>query len=291
MNKIFCEFSGDDQAVQKEAVDLLARCFEVWAERKIIFKGRFPFRELSFVARNQHGEVVGHLGIIPFDVQNSNGELIKMAGVASVAVDPEYRKCGIASLLCQSATTWATEKNFAAMPLYTSACRVYGKNDWHEFPSGALFLHSPAVSEKTGNWKPSANLSDNEKDFIINCYNSQSPLAGKVLRTMDAYDAMSWQRLFSKSGFSWQLDDNGYMLSVDNVICECCNFSGIPSGIDRAFLSAGDPECQKFIDAGWQDCSGNYPLPPCWDGETVMMKILPGKSLPENIFFPLAHKF
>ncbi len=121
MNKIFCEFTGDDPTPQRAAVDLLARCFDVWAERKIIFKGRFPFREFSFVARNQSGETVGHLGIIPFDVQDGNKGVIRMAGVASVATAPEYRKCGIASLLCQTASAWASENGFAAMPLYTSA--------------------------------------------------------------------------------------------------------------------------------------------------------------------------
>ena len=291
MNQIFCEFTGDDPTVQKEAVDLLARCFEVWAERKITFKGKFPFREFSFVARNQAGQVVGHLGIIPFEVKNRTGKMIKMAGVASVAVAPECRKCGIAGMLCQSAAAWAEKNNFDAMPLYTSACRVYEKNGWQLTGSGARFLQSPDHDSNNGNWKSSDRLSDAEKEFIIKCYDSAPTLTGQVVRTMDAYDAMSWQRLFSKAGFRWQLSDNGYILSVDNVICECCNFPTIPPGIDQAFLSRHDVECQKFLDAKWStpDMMGN--LPPCWDGETVMIKLLPGKSLPEDIFYPLAHKF
>ena len=291
MNQIFCKFTGDDPAVQKEAVDLLARCFEVWAERKITFKGKFPFREFSFVARNQAGQVVGHLGIIPFEMKNCSGETLKMAGVASVAVAPECRKHGIAGMLCKSAVGWAEKNDFDAMPLYTSACRVYEKNGWQIFPSGAIFLQSPVPSSDSGNWKPNDLLSDEEKEFIIKCYDSAPTLTGQVVRTMDAYDAMSWQRLFSKPGFRWQLNDSGYILSVDNVICECCNFAGVPSGNDQAFLSRHDPECQKFLDVRWSEKSEVGATPPCWDGETVMMKILPEKSLPEDIFFPLAHKF
>lgn len=291
MNRIFCEFTGDDPAVQKEAVELLARCFEVWAERKIAFKGKFPFREFSFVARNQAGQVVGHLGIIPFEMKNRSGKMLKMAGVASVAVAPECRKQGIAGMLCQSAAGWAEKNDFDAMPLYTSACRVYEKNGWQLTGSGARFLQSPTPSSGCGSWKPNDQLSDEEKEFIIKCYDSAPTLTGQVVRTMDAYDAMSWQRLFSKAGFQWQFSGNGYILSVDNVICECCNFPTIPPGIDQVFLSEYDVECQKFLDAGWNIPNTPESLPPCWDGETVMMKLLPGKSLPEDIFYPLAHKF
>ena len=42
MDHIRCQFAGDDPAVQREAVDLLARCFEVWAERKVAFTLLYP---------------------------------------------------------------------------------------------------------------------------------------------------------------------------------------------------------------------------------------------------------
>ena len=102
MQKIEYRFTGDDPVFQSRAIEVLARCFDVWAERKVQYNNRFPFREYSFVAVADSGETVGHLGIIPFDVAGDN-RIIRMAGVASVAVDPQWRNCGIASGLCRHA--------------------------------------------------------------------------------------------------------------------------------------------------------------------------------------------
>lgn len=284
-------FIGDDPELQREAVDLLARCFTVWAERKITFKGRFPFREHSFIARNPAGETVGHLGIIPFEIQNANGDWIAMAGVASVAVLPEWRMKGIAGKLCEEAARHAEKCNFAAMPLYTAAVRVYEKSGWQIVPSGAKLLKNPSASGDPG-WRDGSSLSENEREFIINCYQNMPPLTGRVKRTFDAYDAVSWQRLFSKPCHRWQLNDSGYILSVDGTIGEGCgDWKNIPGGCETALISENDPFYTALINSGWSDITAAHQLPPCWDGETVMLKTLQENLTPGNIFFPLANKF
>ena len=292
MDHIRCQFAGDDPAVQREAVDLLARCFEVWAERKVAFKGRFPFREHSFVARNHTGEVVGHLGIIPFDVRSGKGDTISMAGVASVAVAPECRKLGIAGMLCQQAAEWAEQNHFAAMPLYTSVFRVYEKNGWQTAASNGYLLKNPRPQNDFSQWKTGTELTCDEQNMIKELYCRRRDIAGWVVRTGDPYDAVSWQRLFSKPGYLWYIHDSGYLLSVDGTLAEVCG--DIPAehaGMDFAFLAKHDPACAGLISAGWCDVSGDYPQPPCWEGEAVMNKVITPGMLPENLFFPLPHKF
>ena len=292
MNHITCQFAGDDPAVQREAVDLLARCFEVWAERKVTFKGRFPFREQSFVARDHAGEVVGHLGIIPFDLRSGKGDTISMAGVASVAVAPEYRKLGIAGMLCQQAAIWAEKNHFAAMPLYTSAFRVYEKNHWQMADSNGCLLKNPFPQRSSAGWKSGAELSCDEQNFIRKLYDQRHDVAGWVVRTEDPYDAVSWQRLFSKPGYSWYIHDSGYMLSADGTLAEVCGRIPVTcAGMEFAFFAKHDPACAELISAGWSDVSAEYPQPPCWEGEAVMTRIITPGMLPENLFFPLPHKF
>ena len=289
MEKIEYQFIGDDPELQREAVDVLARCFEVWAERKIAYKGRFPFREYSFLARTSSGEAVGHLGIIPFDVQDGSGSFIAMAGVASVAVLPQWRMHGIAGGLCHEASSWAEKKGFAAMPLYTSKIRVYEKNGWQIIPPGAKYLSAPQPVQDDDSWRSGGSLSDEERSFIIECREKSAPLAGVVKRTFDACDAVSWQRLFSKPDHLWLLTGNGYYLKVDGVLAEGSADVPLPPGVDRAFLSENDPLYSKLISAGWCENGTDEHFPPCWEGETVMLKVLNGPIPP--LHYPLANKF
>ena len=291
MDNIEIKFTGDDPVAQQSALEVLARCFPVWAERKRIFK-RFPFRELSFIARS--GNIVcGHLGLIPMETFNYDGTLIRLAGVASVAVLPEYRKCGIASKLCQAATRWAEENGFDALPLYTSVMRVYEKNGWQVFPVEMSTLKAPETTSGTGDfWKTSAALSNEEKSFIIRCYENMPPLPGRIIRLADDYAANSWHRLFSKNNALWHLTSSGYILALDGVICEVCGtISTVPPGISKAFLSIHDPYYCVLHNAGWLPDLPPQQLPECWDGEVAMMKIINPEKIPSGIFFPLANKF
>ena len=291
VDNIEVKFIGDDPVSQQSALDVLARCFPVWAERKRIFK-RFPFREFSFIAEN-NGICCGHLGVIPMEAYGHNGTLIRLAGVASVAVLPEYRKLGIAGRLCQAATCWAEENGFDAMPLYTSLMRVYEKNNWQIFPVKMSTLKAPVEISDTGNfWKNSTDLSEEEKSFIIRCYRNMPPFPGRIIRLDDDYAANSWHRLFNKDNCRFHLTKSGYILSLDGVIAEVCGtISAIPPGITKAFLSIHDPAYAMLKKSGWLSDLPPQQLPECWDGEVVMMKILSPDKIPSDILFPLAHKF
>lgn len=291
MSNIEVKFIGDDQELQRPALELLARCFDVWAERKRIF-GQFPFRELSFIALD--GDTVcGHLGIIPFESLAADGSLIRLAGVASVAVAPEYRKRGVAGKMCEAATCWAEKNNFDAMPLYTSVMRVYEKNGWEIFPVEMQTLKAPAATADSGNfWKNSASLSEDEKAFIIYCHENMPPLPGRIIRLKDDYAANSWHRLFSKDALLFHLTETGYIMALDGVIAEICGtVAAIPPGVSKAFLSIHDPAYRQLVQLNWQPDLTPEELPECWDGEVVMMKILDPGKIPQGIFFPLANKF
>lgn len=291
MDDIEVIFTGDDPAAQQMALDVLARCFPVWAERKRIFK-RFPFRELSFIAKDGD-KCCGHLGLIPMETYGNDGALIRLAGVASVAVLPEYRKSGIAGKLCQAAACWAEKNGFDALPLYTSVMRVYEKNNWQIFPVEMSTLKAPETTSDTGDfWKTSAALSNEEKSFIIRCYENMPPLPGRIIRLADDYAANSWHRLFSKNNALWHLTSSGYILALDGVICEVCGtISTVPPGIFKAFLSIHDPYYCVLNNAGWLPDLPPQQLPECWDGEVAMMKIINPEKIPSGIFFPLANKF
>lgn len=291
MDNIEVIFIGDDQLKQQAPLEVLARCFPVWAERKRIFQ-RFPFRELSFIA-SDGDTCCGHLGIIPMESVNSDGTIIRLAGVASVAVLPEYRKCGIAGKLCQAASHWAEENGFDALPLYTSVMRVYEKNGWQIFPAEMSTLKAPAATSDTGNfWKPAAALTRQEKSFIIDCYENMPPLPGRIIRLADDYAANSWHRLFSKDNCRFHLTDSGYILALDGVIAETGgSVTAIPPGVSKAFLSNFDPVCKMLLNSGWLPDLPPQNRPEYWDGETIMMKILPSGKIPSTIFFPLANKF
>ena len=291
MDNIEIKFTGDDPVAQQMALDVLARCFPVWAERKRIFK-RFPFRELSFIAKDGD-KCCGHLGLIPMETYGNDGSLIRLAGVASVAVLPEYRKSGIAGKLCQAAACWAEENGFDALPLYTSVMRVYEKNNWQIFPVEMSTLKASETTSGTGDfWKTSAALSNEEKSFIIRCYENMPPLPGRIIRLADDYAANSWHRLFSKNNALWHLTSSGYILALDGVICEVCGtISIVPPGISKAFLSIHDPYYCVLNNAGWLPDLPPQQLPECWDGEVAMMKIIDPEKIPAGIVFPLANKF
>lgn len=293
MEKIEYRFTGDDPAFQRLAIDVLARCFEVWAERKIQYNNRFPFREYSFIAIAGNNEVVGHLGIIPFDVCGVAGKSIRMAGVASVAVAPEWRKRGIAAGLCHAAVSWAKENGFDALPLYTSLMPVYEKCGWKTFPAAMKALCRPATQPLDPYiWKSGELLHDEEKTSVINLYETKSPFPGRVVRVHDDYAANSWARLFSKPNHLWHITDGGYILSVDGVIAEIGGVVDmVPPGIDNAFLSVDDPAYSELLAENWQISAADSAVPRCWDGEVVMMNILHPENIPAELSFPLAHKF
>ena len=288
-------FAGEDIEFQRQAVDVLARCFDVWQMRKQQYHGRFPFRELSFVAITD-GTVIGHAGIIPFEVQASGGKTLKMAGIASVAVAPEWRQQGIAGNLCRHAAAWAAKQKFDAMPLYTERINVYRHCGWEIFPPGVATLTSPREKKSDlSKWLSPEELSVADKELIIRSYRDAAACPGRVVRVDDPASAMSWSYLFRKAAGRWKIfPGKGYLLAMDGVLAE---YGGEieaqmidESQVAQALFSPADPMCANLAALNWQIKVHHDDLPECWEGEAVMMRTLTEKALPE-LFFPLANKF
>ena len=150
MSDIKFVFAGEGTELQNNSVPMLAECFEEWRDLQALNGNRFAIREISFVALNDRDEVVGHVGIMPFDVLNGKGGIIRMAGIASVGTSPAYRGRGIAARLCNDAAEWAKENGFDCMPLYTAFNRVYESCGWSNYPMQSVMLTNGRMELKKG---------------------------------------------------------------------------------------------------------------------------------------------
>ncbi len=289
MNDIKFVFAGEGTELQNDSVPMLARCFEEWQIFQAAYGNVFPFREISFAALNENDEIVGHVGIMPFDVLNGKGGVVRMAGIASVGTAPEYRGCGIAARLCNDAAEWAKDNGFDCMPLYTSFNRVYESCGWRNYPVKSVALTNGRAELKKG--RKGAELTENEREFIIECYNKIPEFAGKVLRTRDK-SFHGWNRIFRETFFDWYVDSNGYAVAFEEVLAEFFalngDASGLVCGIGSAFLSENFTGMQSLLDNGWRISAADKELD-CWHGENVMCRCL--NAVEEKLFYSLTDKF
>lgn len=289
MSDIKFVFAGEDTELQRNAIPMLARCFEEWQMFHAKYGNKFIFREISFVALNEKDEIVGHVGIMPFDVLDGEHNVIRMAGIASVGTDPEYRGRGIASQLCRNAAEWADENGFDCLPLYTSFNRVYESCGWENFDMRSVSIVNRNPREKKG--RKGSELTAVEKAFIMNCYDRMGVFAGKVIRTNDnAFHG--WDRIFRETFFDWYIDKNGYAVAFEGVLAEFFALDGdaskLVSDITSAFLPEKFPGVGALLDNDWL-VSGVNMNPDCWHGENVMTCNL--KNVPDDIFYSLTDKF
>ena len=296
MSKIDYIFTGHNQDYQYQAVQLLKRCFDEWVDFEQSYGTTFPFREESFMAFDEKGVAVGHVGLMPFAVADGCGGLLKAAGVASVGVAPEARRQGIADKLCCMAAEWAEKQGFDCMPLYTGMPQVYAKSHWQTVQPNGTMLIAPAEEKKAGAvWKKGSELTVNEKTQIIQSYLAIAQIPGRVLRTFDQF-FHSWEWLFAMPTHQWLVDEkvNGYALKVENVLAEIAGdleYYARIAETEKAFLAFEDPACQVLTATGWQEQERDTITPECWHGETAMNYVLPDKKVPVNFFFPLGDKF
>ena len=146
------------------------------------------------------------------------------------------------------------------------------------------------------NFEPQAGrkgmeLSDAEKDFIIECYNSMADFSGKVVRHNDR-NFHDWKRIFREQFFDWYVNENGYAAAFEGVLAEfrALNPDGIKlcRNMKTAFLPENFPDIEHLYADGWKKRSVND-APDCWHGEKVMLRNI--NSVPQNIFFSLVDKF
>ena len=139
-------YVSNDQTQQSKAVDMLCRCFDEWIDFSQQYGKCFPFHEESFIAVDDSENLLGHVGIMPFEIFYDNEKSLKVAGLASVGVTPEARNRNIAHNLCTLAGNWAEKQGFDLMLLYTGAARVYEKSSWECFTPPYTMLKNPEKS-------------------------------------------------------------------------------------------------------------------------------------------------
>lgn len=292
MKQIDYTYSGcDDLSVQAQAVDMLGRCFAEWRQFKAQYGSSFPFLEHSFTAWDENKVLAGHVGVMPMEISDGSGSFIKVAGLASVGVDPAFRGCGIAHELCIKAAEWAEENGFELMMLYTDVPRVYQKSSWQICDApGVVLIPDAATDERNlADLKCGSELSAAEKALIIAQYEALEPLAGRVRRSLDQHYYHSWEWVFKNPLNRWLIMPDGYMLFTDNTLSEIAGDVSSAAVLGRqAFLSSSDPAIPQLLQQRWRQQDG---LPECWHGECAMIKPLGGRHYPEKIFFPAADKF
>lgn len=279
-------YAPPGSAEQNACLPMLGVCFDEW-------KGdisRMPFVEESFIARTRDGRIAGHAGVMPMRICGG-GRVLRVAGIASVGVHPEFRRLGIASGLCRLAAAWAAEHGYDLLALYTGFNRVYEVCGWRDYPVDSLTLENPRPAEKPGRSGP--ELTAAERSAIADWYETGPVFPGKVIREKKSF-FHSWEQLFRSSDFSWHTGEGGYVLTYHGVLAEAGGTAlsaDLFSGVKTAFLSPEDPVVERLLAAGWRIAARSEARPACWGGENVMLRGVKNGSVPSGLFFSLADKF
>lgn len=283
-------FAGEKTELQNASINVLEECFEEWRIFTAKYGRKFSFQEISFAALNEEDEVIAHVGLMPFEVSDGNGGVIAMAGVASVATGIAYRKRGIASQLCSNAAAWAKENGFDCLPLYTAFNRVYESCSWQNVPVCGVILENKNVVPCQ--FKKGSELTAEEREFIIDCYNKMPDFKGKVKRPRE-WAFHSWERVFRDIFLTWNVTSGGYAVKFEDTLAEFFALDGnaadLCGGAATAFLSPDCPQLEKLLDGGWCRIAENTP-PECWHGENVMFRNVSKKNC-DGLFFSLTDKF
>lgn len=288
-------YIANDPVLQSQAVELLCRCFDEWVDFSNKYGKCFPFHEESFAAFDEKDNMLGHVGIMPFEIRYGESETLRVAGLASVGVIPEARNRNIAHNLCCAAADWAEKADFDLMLLYTGAARVYEKSHWQCFTPPYSMLKNTSESSG-GNWKKGCELSEKEKSFIRECYNSSMIFSGMVKRSDDPRFFHSWNWMWQNPANLWQVTRHGYSVKSGNSIGEIAGdlavetISELVSGAEYTFLHPLDKANTLLQKLNWQVLK-NITAPPCWYGETAMYKVFNKSINTADIFMPLTDKF
>ncbi len=283
---------------QWKAAELMGKCFPDYWEQLAASQKRFPYDEMSFAAESG-GELAGHLGLMFFDISDGNGQYLRQAGVASVAVLPEYRKQGIAETLCRNAVEWAENENIADLPLFTGLFRVYEKSGWRIYENSKPKTAMLSVPKNPVSLRKGSDLTLTEQKQIQELYRNGFDFPGKVRRgTGSAFH--HWPRIFSEPDFRFLPAPDGYIIIRDNTVAEAFFKPDTPPEKQIELLSQGAdkdgavtlalPESSPVWDMLEKQ---NIPLAPAkhdpCHGEKPMLYRQSPKEC--NLYFPLVDKF
>jgi len=232
------EFRLLSEAEQAQALQLLGRCFPEYWEAVAARCTAFPFLEISHGAF-ENGTIVGHVGVVPFEISDGAGGRFRMGGIASVAVDPVCRGRKIARDLCLRVLEWARKEGFCAMPLYTGKDRVYETAGWSVYPGmKAEMVRFTGSSERLAPIR-GTDLDIQERRLIMELYARGEDFCGKVLRG-NGRDYLGWDRLLADEEYQVALDAQSgiYALFMDGAVVECYYRPDIQDGEILKFLAS-----------------------------------------------------
>ena len=170
-------------------LQLLRKCFpEAWGA--ILDAGR---KELSYLSEStiglMDGRLVGNCGMLKIPVE-LDGQTVVVAGIGSVAVDPDYRGQGIAVQMLRGVLARMSDEHIFLSPLFTDKPGVYESLGWTVQPLHPTHMVSGTVADKDDGvativGEPSPELFAAVKSL----YRQSFRFNGKVIRT-DEY----WQQ-------------------------------------------------------------------------------------------------
>ncbi len=220
MNQISYRIIPPCSAEQDKLLPLLARCFpDHWGKRPA--NSPFSYAGTSFTAECG-GAFVGHAAIMPQQIEAGDGTVVQTGGLASVAVDPDYRGRGIAEQLCRMAAEYFHERGFAMLTLYTSLYRVYEKSGWkrYENPEAPWMLRGKDSECRVPPGCRAAELSVSDRKRIISAYRSGTIFPGKTFRYEGLKVRHSWNNLFKRMDLRFYLSETGYAVCSGGILEE-----------------------------------------------------------------------
>jgi len=145
-----------------EALDVIARCFEVTPDEARRWLGRFapalraPVRMENTRVALVEGRVVSVVHVHDFQVYGREGRLWRMGGVGEVSTLPECRRQGYASATLKDAIGYMEEEGFdLSMLIATGPAALYAKLGWRACPDERFTFHLGAftVPQPTGQYQ------------------------------------------------------------------------------------------------------------------------------------------
>jgi GNAT superfamily N-acetyltransferase len=137
-----------DDELNRALIELLSRCFtgpedEVFRHRRY---WKQPPQHRWYIPHPQGGSLTAHIAVHEKTLATETGELF-CAGIAEVAVDPEYRGHGYAKRLLEHVHGWLADQQFDAAVLFGDP-RIYRS-------SGYRVAENPVryYDDHAGTWK------------------------------------------------------------------------------------------------------------------------------------------
>lgn len=227
---------------QDGVIPLLGRCFpNHWGKRPP--GSPFPYNGRSFIAEDGDRKV-GHAAVMRFEIR-IRGKVYTVGGIASVGVDPEYRKLGIAGKLCSNIFDYCRDNGYAMVTLITGVGRVYEKVGWCYYTNAVPFRTLSGKADSTGVIvKRADDLSAADREHIIRCQLAGADFSGKFNRYEGPKVKHSWSAVLSRRNLIFSLSANGYAIADAKGVLEDLN---APEREKKALLGAILQSCNSGV--------------------------------------------